>query len=94
MYDVYVEVFSLADKWEDLGLALRLRVSDVSTIANACRDKPKDCLKGVLTKWLQKGYNHQKHGSPTWRMLVKAIAEPTGGDNTALAEEVARNHQG
>ena len=93
MYFVYVEVISLAGKWQNMCLSLRLRPSDEIMIAKMYTG-PIDCLRAVLTKWLRKGYNYQKHGPPTWRMLVKAVADPAGGDNVALAEVIARNHQG
>ena len=73
--------------------ALRLLASDERTINTMYQSDPNDCLRAVLTKWLQKGYNYQKHGPPTWRILVKAVADPAGGDNVALAEEIARYHQ-
>ena len=74
--------------------ALRMMPSEEDAIASKYQGNPSDCLRAVMTKWLQKGYNYQEHGSPTWRMLVKAVADPAGGDNVALAEKIARNHQG
>ena len=75
-------------------LALRLRAAEEDAIASKYQGNPKDCLEAVLTKWLQKGYNFQKYGPPSWRMLVEATAHPAGGDNVALAEEIARKHPG
>ena len=94
MYDVYSEVIGLAGRWQGMCFALRLMPSDESAINTMYPGNPNDCLRAVLTKWLQKGYDYQKHGPPTWGMLVKAVADPAGGDNIALAEEIARNHQG
>ena len=94
MYDVYSEVIGLAGRWQNMCCALRLMPSVEDSIASKYQGNPENCLRAVLTKWLQKGYNYQKHGLPTWRMLVKAVAHPAGGNNVALAEEIARNHQG
>ena len=74
--------------------ALRLIPSDESAINAMYPSNPSDCLRAVVTKWLQKAYDYHVHGPPTWRMLVEAVADPAGGDNVALAEEIARNHQG
>ena len=93
-YDVYSEVVGLAGRWSNLGLALRLLPSDQSKIEAAHSSNPDKCLEKVLVKWLQKCYNYQKFGSPTWKMLVKAVGDPAGGDNSALAETIAKKHQG
>ena len=94
LFDVQKEVISLTAKWRDMCIALRLRPADEDAIASRYQSNPNDCLKAVLARWLQKEYNYQKHGPPTWRMLVKVVAHPAGGDNVALAEKIARNHQG
>ena len=52
------------------------------------------CLRMVLCKWLQKSYEYSKYGPPTWRMLVKAVDDPFGGNNCALAETIASKHPG
>ena len=75
-------------------LALGLLPSDQSAIAAVHPENPHKCLQAVVVKWLQKGYNYQKFGSPTWRMLVKAVDDPAGGNNSALAETIANKHPG
>ena len=75
-------------------LALKLLPSDLTAIAAAHPGNPHECLQAVVIKWLQKGYNYQRFGSPTWRMLVKAVDDPAGGNNCALAEAVAKKHPG
>ena len=42
--------------------------------------------------WLQGSYNVQKFGPPTWRMLVKAVDSPAGGNDHNLAKKIASNH--
>ena len=93
-YDVYREVVSLAGSWSNMCLALRLRPSDRSKIAAAHTGNPDECLEAVVVKWLQKSYNYQKCGCPSWRMLVKAVDDPAGGNNSALAETIAKKHPG
>ena len=94
IHDVYGEVVELAGKWSSLCLALKLLPSDQSAIVAAHPGNPHECLQTVLVKWLQKCYNYQQFGSPTWRMLVKAVSDPAGGNNNALAERIAEKHAG
>lgn len=88
-YDVLHEVNQLAWRWSCMCRALRLRSHEN---IRAEHKNPNDCLGAVIDKWLQKNYDYEKFGSPTWKMLVKAVADPFGGDNTALAESIAKNH--
>ena len=74
-------------------MCLALRVPDADTIGNKWRDDPKDCLREILKQWLKKCYDTQKHGPPTWRKLVEAVANDNGGSNPALAETIARKYQ-
>ena len=77
-----------------MSLALGLLPSDQSTIAAVHRGNPHDCLQAVVIKWLQKDYDYQRYGPPTWRMLVEAVGAPAGGSNSALAEAIAKKHPG
>ena len=90
---VLEEVGSLAARWHSMCLALGLKLSDAETIASTCRDNPEKCIKAMLEKWLKKCYNTQKHGPPTWQQLVGAVANNMGGNDPALAETIAKNHQ-
>ena len=85
---------SLAGRWPSISFALRLLPSEKDTIARSCRDIPGDCLREVLSKWLQRCYDTTRHGPPTWHVLVAAVANSAGGDNPGLAREIARNHPG
>ena len=91
---MYGEVVELAGSWSNLCLALKLLPADQSAIGAAHPGNPHGCLQTVLVKWLQKCYNYQKFGSPTWRMLVKAVSDPAGGNNNALAERIAKKYGG
>ena len=43
----------------------------------------------ALEYWLRKDYNYSVYGVPCWRMACVAVE---GGGDTALAEEIAREH--
>ena len=36
----------------------------------------------------------ERSGKPTWRRLAEAAKDPVGGNNPALAHEIARKHPG
>ena len=53
-----------------------------------------ECLEGSLKEWLRKAYDTAQHRVPSWERLVVAVANPVGGDNPALAERIAKRHNG
>ena len=83
----------LAARAHFLGLALGIRPSDIETI-RAQYKGPNDVLTEVLTMWLKQSYRVDKHGLPSWRTLVKAVDDPAGGCNHALAKRIASAHPG
>ena len=83
----------MAHRWNDVGLALRLCPYTLETIKSDCQDS-KSCLCEVLTEWLKKSYDTNRFGQPSWRLLVRAVAHPYGGNDRALAEQIAARHNG
>ena len=95
LHDVYDEVYTLTARWSDICFGLKLSTAQEETIRSETRGaNSAQCLRTVLTKWLQKSYNVDRYGPPTWRMLVKAVGSPAGGNNYALAETIAKAHPG
>ena len=88
LFDIYKEVLDVAAEWRNVGLALRVRNPELDVIEKSCPLAPRDCLRAVLAGWL-KGRNGPQ---PTWGALCEAVAEPAGGNNRVLAEEMARKH--
>ena len=43
-------------------------------------------------EWLRRNYDTERHGRPSWRRLCGAVADPTGGEDKALAERIAVQH--
>ena len=89
---IWRRVSSLSDRWDSLGLMLCLSPNAIKAIEV---DYPKSCLKclrEVFTRWLEKGYDYKRYGHPSWRMLCIAIKSTSGGNDAALAEELAREH--
>ena len=94
LYDVLGEIIDLKGKWADVLAGLRLPPSQRSTIKTEQSTDARSCLEAVLVAWLSKTYNIEKHGHPSWRTLVKAVADPIGGANVALALKIAEKHPG
>ncbi len=51
-------------------------------------------MGAVVEEWLKRNYNTEKLGPPTWKMLVKVVANPNGGNNYSLAKKIASEHPG
>ena len=94
VYDVYGEVFTMADSWGRIAVGLRLPPRMKSLIAKKHPNNPEDCLLAVVEEWLKGVHNVEKYGHPSWRALVQAVADPMGGANSALAHSIAAKHSG
>ena len=93
MFDVYDAVSHCRRNCFDLCLALRVSPDDLSAIDKEHGGDTGTCLRKGLTHWLQGDYDTEKHGSPTWRMLVAAVDNSSGGNDSALALDIAEKHQ-
>ena len=90
--DIWSKASGLSGRWDSVGLMLGLSVRVIEEID---KDNPNDsrkCLRKVYTRWLEKGYDYERHGHPCWRMLCVCIKSPSGGNDAALAEEIAKEH--
>ena len=67
--------------------------SELKKIERENRDL-EGCLTEVLTLWLKGNYNSERFGEPSWELLARAVADPAGGNNPALAEEITRQYGG
>ncbi|CAI8046505.1 hypothetical protein GBAR_LOCUS25733 [Geodia barretti] len=91
LFEVHSELCNVAAKWKGLGLAFGLHPGTLDTVKANCHDV-EDCLREVLTQWLNKVDNTRRFGAPSWQLLVAAVAHPAGGNNPALALTIAHNH--
>lgn len=81
----------VAHKWRHIGEALGLPFTTLETIALG---KSEEALSSMVSKWLAMAFNVDKFSKPSWDALVKAVAEPAGGANRTVAEEIARQYPG
>lgn len=78
-------VSTLKARYDKLGLVLELSPYELDATT---RDNPNDCeaaLNEVMKKWL-------KNGLRTWKQLVIAVDNPSGGNNHKLAKSIAERH--
>ena len=87
------ELKPVAARWDFVGSALKLVADRIDTIRKDCKEVD-ECLRATITEWLNKNYNTIQYGEPSWKMLVQAVSDPSGGNNRALAEEIANRHGG
>ena len=87
------ELQPVAANWEGIGSALGLPASVAETIKRD-HNNVAERLKATIDEWLKKNYDTVKHGEPSWKKLVQAVSHPCGGNNRALAEQIAKNHEG
>ena len=93
LLDLKRELLPVISRWKHIGLALRLDPSKLKKLERENRDNLEDCLTEVLTLWLKKAYNTEKFGEPSWELLARAVAHPSGGNNPALAEEIGKKYE-
>ena len=84
----------MSGNWGRIAIGLRLLPRTKDVIATKHSNKPEECLLAVVEEWLKGLHNVQKYGHPSWRVLVKAVADTTGGANPALAHSIAAKHSG
>lgn len=82
---------SIESRWYHIAKCLKLLPSVVDKIRLETSDHRK-AMARIIDKWLQLDYDVKRHGPPTWRVLVEAVAAPEGGNDTVLAEQIARKH--
>lgn len=79
----------LVGRWRHIGSALGLSSATLDTIGQGNQD---EAIASLVNKWLSMNYNVDRFPEPSWDALVKAVAEPAGGANRMVAEEIAREY--
>ena len=87
MFDVKVKVLPVAARWRDIGLALGISDSKLETI-EANKSDVRDRVTDMLRLWLNRAYNVEKYGEPSWQSLREAVRSPAGGDSPATADKI------
>ena len=93
LFDVLKDLNPASAKWKNIGIALRLNPNTLDSIQADNNNDSTACLTSMVTEWLKRNYSVEKFGEPTWQWLVKAVGDPAGGANKALARDIARRHR-
>ena len=86
------EIVSMASKYYEIGSGLRLGEDELDAIEELSHQNPRKALSKVISAWLDKTYNVERFGPPTWRWLVTVVDSKAGGNDHDLAKEIASNH--
>ena len=92
--DVKEETMTLAAKFRSMGEVLGLQASELDKIRKNCPNDCEEAFSRVIDTWLKQSYDTIRHGRPSWKKLVEAVASGTGGKNPALAQKIATAHRG
>ena len=90
LFDAKRELQPQIMKGKHIGTALRLDPNQLKKIEGGLDD----CLIDMLTMWLNKNYNTEKFGNPTWELLAEAVSHRAGGNNPALSDDISMKHGG
>ena len=77
----------MAARWRDIGLVLRISDSKLAII-KADNSNVEDRLTDMLRLWLNRAYNVEKYGEPSWQSLREAVRSPAGGNSSATADKI------
>ena len=66
--NTFRELLPLASEWQNIGTFLEIPPGKLKTIKSDNPNKVKDCLREMLTEWLDTTDPH-----PTWENLAEAI---------------------
>ena len=93
LHEIFDEVLPISSKWLMFCCCLGLRASLLEAIVKDHPNSTGDCLFDGLKNWVRKNYDTEKNGLPTWRKLVEAVDNSSGGENHALALEIAEKYK-
>ena len=86
--DVKGEIYTLAEKYFQLGVALGVPAYELKKLQKQCGAVDLDqCLIEVILLWLR------GHTSRTWQALVRAVDSKSGVNDHPLALEIAGRHK-
>ena len=88
------ELIPVKAKWESTWTALGLPAEERHATRVENNNDCDKCLMATIEIWLKQNYDTERHGKPSWKMLVQAVCDPGGGNNRELAERIAKKYEG
>ena len=92
--DVRRELVSIKANYYQLGAELGIPPGELDATRKEHSHDVDQAFNEVILKWLRQLYNVSRFGPPTWKRLIEAVISPAGGNNYALAKEMALKHPG
>ena len=83
-----METETLAANWYKICVSLGLPPDKIDIIKEA--GDSYRCWSEALKQWIRQNYNTKKYGKPSWRNLLKGVAQV----NKGMSKILAANHQG
>ena len=80
----------MSHRWQSLCILLGISQSKVDAIEQTYLGRGYDCLSKGLNEWLQRNYNTDKYGLPSWRTLIEHVDDI----DCALARDLVKKHEG
>ena len=84
------ELGPVESRFYEIGIMLHLKPDVLKGIR---RLNPESGMSDMITEWLNRNYNNERFGDPSWKALVIAVAKRLGGANEACARDIATNHR-
>ena len=72
-------LYQARNKWRFIGLGLKVQSDDLEAIQDNNK-KVEDCLRCMLTKWLEKSENN------TWEAIVQVLRKRTVGRHDVASQ--------
>ena len=94
LFSLLTEMMPVVKSWKAIGIGLGIGSGRLGAIQTDNPGNSRECLSEMLSCWLNRSYNVERFGEPTWRAVVQVVAHPAAGDNCALALNIAKQHSG
>ena len=77
----------------EIGIKLHLKIDFLKGIESLYPVSFSKRMIEMITAWLNRKYNTERFGDPTWKSLVIAVAASSGGANGKCARDIATKHR-
>ena len=85
-----IECKSLAAKWRELSIYLGLSCDVIGNIKGSGDNSYYHCWSEALNQWIRQNYDTERYGVPSWRSLLRAVAEV----DKLMFRKLAKKHRG
>ena len=72
---VVIACKTLSLRWQELSVNLGISPSDIGKFAKNHPQDVSGCLSDALVHWIRQNYDTKQYGLPSWRTLLRAVAQ-------------------